>query len=144
MLLKASSEGFILALDLAEYLSKNFNLSFREAHHIVGSLTQNYFSTNEIFSVENIKKECIKITNKLIDIKEEDIEYFSNYKNILDHRISVGAPNKKDIEESIKECRQALEDINQMKDLILTTRYYQNIKQLKKVVFNNPRILIKH
>jgi argininosuccinate lyase len=99
----SADQSNILALDLAEYLVLNTDLSFRESHNLIGALVKKFNNINEIFNNNNLKATCKEIFNKTIDISQKELNFLQNFDYVLNQRKSHGAPNKINIEISLKE-----------------------------------------
>ncbi|MCP4761477.1 MAG: argininosuccinate lyase [archaeon] len=105
---RAVEHSMILSLDLAEFLAKNTELSFREGHSLVGALVKKYHTKEKIFNKDNIKKISEEIFNKSIIIKQIDLNLLKNPEYALDIRISLGSPSKKNCIESINGIKEKL------------------------------------
>jgi len=99
------SESYAFAVDLAEHITEKTDLSFREAHIVVGSLVREMI-TKGIKSTE-LKRGMIeihanKILQKKISLDETDIKESTDPKIILQRRKSFGGPSQIEVERMLK------------------------------------------
>ena len=105
-MLKALNQGFPNATDLADYLVKQLNVPFREAHHITGTivkLAEDKNLTLETMSLEDMQSVCK-------DIKEDVYEAIS-IENSLNSRKSYGGTAPEKVKEAIAEAKVTLSQL---------------------------------
>jgi len=116
---KYLNESMILALDLAEYIVKNTNLSFRESHGLIGNLVKTHKNFDEILNKNLIEENAIKLFNKKIVLNQDILNSFKNFEYILNLRISEGSPNKIQIDNLIKILSNNLKKFKDFVDIKL-------------------------
>ncbi|MFX1278613.1 MAG: argininosuccinate lyase [Promethearchaeota archaeon] len=94
-------ESYILALDLAELLVKEYNIPFRQSHEIVALLVKNSEKPEELLKKEKIEKYILDVLNKKLTISENIIQTLKNLDLCLEKRISQGSPSEKEIKKDI-------------------------------------------
>ncbi len=105
-------ENYINATDLAEHLVKKFNLTFREAHALVGRLVLKAIERN--IKQEEISSELLRETSKEV-IGREIILGDKELKEILSPRKSieaknvVGSPNPRIVKEAVEKRWKIIE-----------------------------------
>lgn len=100
-MLKALNQGFPNATDLADYLVKELNIPFREAHHMTGSIVK--LAEDKGLALEDMNLKDMQKINK--DIKRNVFEYIS-MKNSLNSRKSFGGTAPECVKKAIKEARK--------------------------------------
>ena len=100
---KAVNESFILALDLAELLVQNYNISFRQSHKIVALLVKNSEKPEDMLNKEKIEKYIFDVINKETKISDNLIQTLGNLKVCLERRSSLGSPAEKEVKQNIRE-----------------------------------------
>lgn len=109
--LKISAESsLVLALDLAEFLAQNTELSFREAHNLIGALIRKFESKKEVFKVENISKFSSDLFDKKINLTQKEIDQLKDLSFALENRKSLGSPNPNDVQNDITRVRIVLKE----------------------------------
>ncbi len=102
-LIKAANSRFITSTDLADYLVKRYNYSFRKSHHVVGKL---------VLKAE--KLDCDLKDLKLSEYKkidpniDENIYKILSIKNSVDIRKSYGGTSPSEVKKRIKEWKKKL------------------------------------
>jgi len=95
----------MIAADLANYLASNYNISFRQSHHIVGTLSKSSINSNTKLS-ELVKTDLVKITKKItgktIKINLEQIDSLFNYSENVNSKITKGSPSNVETNRMIK------------------------------------------
>ena len=95
----------MIAADLANYLASNYNISFRQSHHIVGTLSKSSINSNTKLS-ELVKTDLVKITKKItgktIKINLEQIDSLFNYNENVNSKITKGSPSNVETNRMIK------------------------------------------
>ena len=110
---KATTEGFLNATDLADYLVTK-GIAFREAHAIVGKVVQ---------YANGLKKELHELS--LVELKSfsslilDDIFSFLSVEKMVDRRKSYGGTAKKMVKEAIEAAKSRIEiELQKYNDLI--------------------------
>jgi argininosuccinate lyase len=126
-----ADQSNVLALDLAEYLVLNTDLSFRESHNLIGALVKKFNDINEIFNINNLKTTCVEIFNKTINISQKEINFLKNFDYVLNQRKSIGAPNAININSSLKEIKE------------IKKNYEEKIQRLQSKIEKSEKNLLK-
>lgn len=87
MLAKARSD-FSTATDLADALVREWNLSFREAHHVVGAVVREALDANipaDAITAEMVNRVATEQTGRAVELSRESV------RNCLDPRASVAS-----------------------------------------------------
>tara|TARA_B100001750_G_scaffold145769_1_gene116445 strand:- start:4734 stop:6224 length:1491 start_codon:yes stop_codon:yes gene_type:complete len=95
----------MIAADLANYLASNYNISFRQSHHIVGTLSKSSIDSNKKLSElvkTNIVKTTKKITGKTIKINIDEIDSIFNYVDNVNSKTTKGSPSNSESNRMIK------------------------------------------
>ena len=103
------SESYAFAVDLAEQLVETTDLSFREAHRVVGTLVSEMVSLGmkpTDLQPKTVEIVAEKVLNKKIKVESTLIENAFNPEVILAERKSIGGPSSKEIERMIKTRRE--------------------------------------
>ena len=103
---KALGQGFPNATDLADYLVKNLNIPFREAHSISGQLVKKAEDKNiglEELSLEEMQSVCKNI--------KSDVYEAIKLENSLYSRKSYGGTSPDVIKNAIAEAKQILSNL---------------------------------
>ena len=103
-MLKAASEGFINATDLADYLVTK-GLPFRSAYKISGALVKQCIQEGK--TLETLSLEEYKQASALI---EEDVYTHIDLSTCVSKRVSAGGTSVESVEKQIAAVRKALED----------------------------------
>lgn len=102
-MLKALNQGFPNATDLADYLVKELNIPFREAHHITGNIVK--LCEDKKLTLEELPLEDMQtICN---DIKINVFEYIK-IENSLNSRKSYSGTAPERVKEAVIEARKNL------------------------------------
>ena len=99
-------EGYTLALDLAERLTVELGLSFREAHMVVGNLVREMASSGERISClkpEDVERVAEKVLGRRVTVDENLVRGAVNPEESLLNRRSIGSPNPAETERMLKE-----------------------------------------
>jgi argininosuccinate lyase len=100
-MLKATRDGFLLATDVADYLSKK-GLPFRQAHEIVGKIVRHCLEKNLV--LEDLSE---KVLHSFCPLFRSNIKEILNIKSSLDARESYGGTAKKSVLWQIKEAKKS-------------------------------------
>ena len=105
-MIDALQKGFPTATDLADYLVKNLEIPFRDAHHLTGKiilLAEEENCTLESLSLKNIKKIIPAADYKILEVLK--------IQNSVSSRNSYGGTAPKNVLKAVKEAKQRfLED----------------------------------
>ena len=102
-MLKALNSGFPNATDLADYLVKELNIPFREAHHITGTIVK--ISENKGLALEELS---LKDMQKVCKNIKQNVFEFIKMENSLNSRKSYGGTTPVRVKEAIKEAKKTL------------------------------------
>ena len=95
----------MIAADLANYLASNYNISFRQSHHIVGTLSKTSVDSDKNLS-SLVKSDLLqvtkKITGKTINMSVDEIDSIFNYDNNVNSKTTKGAPSASESNRMIK------------------------------------------
>jgi len=101
----------MIAADLANYLASNYNISFRQSHHIVGTLSKTSADSGKKLS--NLVKSDLhqvtkKITGKAIKISVDEIDSIFNYHKNVNSKTTKGSPSASESNRMIKVRKTSL------------------------------------
>lgn len=99
---EALSEGFVLATEVADYLSER-GVPFREAHHVAGRLVHD--ASKQGLPLEQLPLETFRKRHALFDA---DVFKILDPKVAIERRKAVGGPSKKSIEAQISKLQTML------------------------------------
>jgi len=134
-MINAINESFILALDLAELLVKEYNIPFRQSHKIVAKLVKNSNNPEDLFNNKNLENMIFEVERKKIRIPNNFIESIKNLENCLEKRKSQGSPSK-------IEVNKIINDLNKKKDTLFRL-YLKRIKDIKKSKIFREKLIEK-
>jgi len=95
----------MIAADLANYMASNYNISFRQSHHIVGALSKQALLKDSPLSdvVKNqLVKMTKKITGKTIQITSTEIDSIFDYHKNVNSKTTKGSPSNFETKRMIK------------------------------------------
>ncbi len=98
-LLAATSDDFLYATELAEYLVRKFKLPFREAHGRVGKLVKYCISKSKQFK-DLSTEEILQILE--VEISQKELGSITDPGKTLQRRSTTGSPNPKLVSASAK------------------------------------------
>lgn len=96
-------DGFILAVDIADYLVKK-DIPFRKAHNIVGNIIRYCIENNKTIFDLNLKE--FKKFSRLID---KDIFEILDFKKSIESKISDGGTATKQVKKQISVAKRLIE-----------------------------------
>lgn len=102
-MLKALNQGFPNATDLADYLVKQLNVPFREAHHITGEIVK--IAENKGLALEEITLEDMQKVYQPIDKTVFD---FIGIERSLNSRNSFGGTAPDEVKKAIEKAKLSL------------------------------------
>ena len=101
----------MIAADLANYLASNYNISFRQSHHIVGTLSKTSADSDKKLS-SLVKSDLLqvtkKITGKTIKIPIDEIDSIFNYNKNVNSKTTKGSPSASESNRMIKVRKTSL------------------------------------
>ena len=101
----------MIAADLANYLASNYNISFRQSHHIVGTLSKTSADSDKKLS-SLVKGDLLqvtkKITGKTIKIPVDEIDSIFNYNKNVNSKTTKGSPSASESNRMIKVRKTSL------------------------------------
>jgi argininosuccinate lyase len=89
------SDETLLATELADYLVKKHGLSFREAHHRVGSLVRHAEAEGFLSKVLSQSKEADIRSFLGVGISKKELITILDFDSLLSKRTTIGSPNPK-------------------------------------------------
>lgn len=104
-----SWKNFSTITELANYLVKKYNISFRESHKITGNLTSHLININS-----NLKdtETVIKFLSKLdINITRNELIDVVSPMSVINKQISMGSTGEKPVLENIKKIEHELQSL---------------------------------
>ena len=107
------SNSYAFAVDLAEHLTEKTNLSFREAHILVGNLIKEMtLSGIKPKDLKHLTIEAIaeKILEKTIVVDDALITTVTNAKMVLSGRKPIGSPSPSEIERMLNDRKETHAD----------------------------------
>lgn len=110
-MLALSSTNFSTMTDLADFIAQRCNLSFREAHHIVGSLVRIAIERNISASgitASMVEEAASKIVARPVSFSSEEIAGLLDPAKSIARRVSAGSPAPAETKKMIGEQRSAL------------------------------------
>jgi argininosuccinate lyase len=111
MLRKAKSD-FSTATDLADALVREFNLSFREAHHVVGAVVRKALDANlaaDAITAEMVNSAATEQTGRPIHLSDASVRLCLDPASSVASRSTFGGPAPALVAERTCEQREALE-----------------------------------
>lgn len=112
-MLEIISDSYAFAVDLAELLSTETSLSFREAHMVVGNLIKEMLAkgtNSRDFNAITIVDLAWKILKKKIEVNETLVKQATDANMILMNRKSIGNPSPTEIKRMLKIREERLRD----------------------------------
>ena len=95
----------MIAADLANYLASNYNISFRQSHHIVGTLSKTSADSGKKLSnlvKSDLQQVTKKISGKSIKISVDEIDSIFNYNKNVNSKTTKGSPSASESNRMIK------------------------------------------
>ena len=121
-------ENYINATDLAEHLVKKFNLTFREAHNVVGRIVLKAIERNirqEEITSELVREVSREVLGKEITINDKELKEILSPKKSIESKNVIGSPKPSIVEEIIKRRKKIIED--------KTRKYNEIINKLRRI-----------
>jgi argininosuccinate lyase len=106
-----SATNFITMTDLADFLARRDNLTFREAHHVVGHLVRMAIERGiaaDRITAAMVAEAATAVLAKPLSCAPEEMAELLDPANSIDRRVSVGSPAPSEIARMIDEQRKAL------------------------------------
>ncbi|MBZ4654863.1 MAG: argininosuccinate lyase [Peptococcaceae bacterium] len=110
---EAAKKGFSNATDLADYLVRK-GLSFRDAHHVVGSLVRYCISQGkalEDLSLEEFRKGCLVIQEDSCLFIQDDVYEALKLENVVGRRQTYGGTAPEQVAQAVVRLKGYLEEI---------------------------------
>ena len=105
-LAKPLQGNFAMAVELAETLANDANLSFREAYKIAADLTNltiDRSSTLDKLTPKDVEESAVKLYKKSIKVTQTLIDKATDPMKSLERRVSLGSPSPKEVKKMLKE-----------------------------------------
>lgn len=116
------TDSYAPAVDLAEALTRDYGLSFREAHRIVGELIRESVKSKVLFNqikTKTLEEACKKVLGRDVVLSSSLLTTVADAESDLSRRVSVGSPNPSEVrrmialrKKSAKALRTRLSDRN--------------------------------
>lgn len=103
------SESYVFAVDLAERLAEKKDLSFREAHMVVGNLVREMVSSGikpRDLKTKTLEMMVEKVLGKKISVDAAFIKSATDPEIVLSERKPTGSPSPREIERMLKARRE--------------------------------------
>lgn len=114
-MLVATSDDFLYATELADYLVRKYKLSFRDAHGKVGSLVK-YCASNSVGFKDVSQEKMYKLLG--VKISSTELDSVTSAKKSLEQKTAIGSPNPKFVAENAKSnFKQVLKHENTLSSL---------------------------
>ena len=107
----AVAESYAPAVDLAEALTQECRLSFREAHRLVGELVHESVQSGTPLSeiqIGDLERICKKVLDRDVKLSPSLLKRAVDPESILDKRRSRGAPNPREVKRMISLRRKSV------------------------------------
>ena len=98
---EALLKGYPTATDLADYLVKNLNVPFREAHHLTGKIV--LLAETKMTSLEDLTLDDIQSIIPKVDLKILEVV---KIQNSVSCKVSYGGTAPKNVLKAIKSARK--------------------------------------
>ncbi|MFZ5754056.1 MAG: argininosuccinate lyase [Bacillota bacterium] len=109
---EAAKKGFSNATDLADYLVRK-GLSFRDAHHVVGSLVRYCISQGkalEDLSLEEFRKGCLVIQEDSCLFIQDDVYEALKLENVVGRRQTYGGTAPEQVAQAVERMETYIEE----------------------------------
>lgn len=110
-MLKAIEESEILALDIAEFLVKHYNIPFRQSHEILAQLSKKNDNRSQNFKKRDIEEMIYKVIEKKIYLPENFEALFHDFEKCLTNRKSEGSPSPMHINSNLQQLKERKVDL---------------------------------
>jgi len=107
----AITESYAPAIDLAEALTRECRLSFREAHRVVGELVRESVKSGTPLIKTNMKdleEACNLALGRKVELPPSILKAVTNAESILDGRGSIGAPKPGEVRRMISARKRSV------------------------------------
>jgi argininosuccinate lyase len=106
-----ASASFVAATELANILVRRYNIPFRSAHTIVGSLVKSLLT--ERCTLENATPELLRKVAKLstgieLTVKPEDLSVLSDPMELIESHRIIGGPSPSEVHKALKRREECL------------------------------------
>jgi len=109
----AASEGYVVAVDLAERLVEETGLSFREAHKLVGNLVKESVASGvkpPEWKPEMLEELAERVLGKGLKVSAKVVREAVDPQSCLLRRRTVGSPAPLEVKRMLKDCWRSLQD----------------------------------
>jgi argininosuccinate lyase len=113
-MLKNASKNYVTAIDLAEYLTQQSNISFREAHFLVGHIIRDLISKGiELSSLTAVDVNQISksVISKDIYVKDKELKNVLDPVRSVQQRKGIGNPSPKEVAKMIEKRKVSFSTI---------------------------------
>jgi len=110
---EAASEGYVVAVDLAERLVEETGLSFREAHKLVGNLVKESVASGvkpPEWKPEMLEELAERVLGKGLKVSAKVVREAVDPQSCLLRRRTVGSPAPLEVKRMLKDCWRSLQD----------------------------------
>jgi len=113
-MLKSATRNFVTAIDLAEHITEESRISFREAHLVVGNIVKELLAKKMTLSdlkadrVNEISKATI---NKEVLLRDDQLEAVVNPVFSIQRRRAIGNPSPSEVGRMIGERKDLIGDV---------------------------------
>ena len=104
-MLKAAVNNYVTAIDLAEYLTQQSNISFREAHFLVGRIISDLVSKDAKLSsltAEQINQISKSVIEKEITVQNKELKNVLDPVRSVQQRKGIGNPSSQEVTRMIE------------------------------------------
>ena len=123
-MLEQCEKGFINSADIADWLSQEYSLSFREAYNILAKAVN--YSDDEGKLSYNALEKATNESGLKIKIDRDQFEKLNTFENLVKIKTHIGAPSAQSVTEMIKNQRKKLsiltDKTEQLKDKIIQAK----------------------
>ena len=113
-MLKSAVKNYVTAIDLAEYITQESKISFREAHYLVGNIIRELLNKKIPLSdleADQVKKISIASIGKEVLLQDDKLKVAVNPVFSIQRRKGIGNPSPSEVARMIKERKDFITDI---------------------------------
>ncbi len=103
----------ILALDVAEFLVRQYNIPFRLSHEIIARLSRGERQGLNIYNKIELEKMIQDVTKKNLTLPDDFEELFKDPEKCLEKRMSMGSPSRSEIKNNLILIREKKEKLSE-------------------------------
>jgi argininosuccinate lyase len=118
-MLKSANKNYVTAIDLAEYITQESKISFREAHYLVGSIIRGLINEKAPLSTldsEQVRKISKAIIGKEVILHNDKLKIAVDPLFSIQRRRGIGNPSPSEVGRMIKERKDTINDIEYLFD----------------------------